>query len=377
MRKIQSVVFIFVILFVQFEVYSQNEDKTHHAQFPLDCKECHTCSAPTYENPCLKIIPEFTRKKGITVHHSAEDAPELLQIGILSNRYEPTIFTHKLHAEMASMSGGCSFCHHFNPPGRVAPCRDCHEPSAERTDLSKPGLKGAYHRQCLNCHREWSHKNECQVCHALKGNEKDEANIDDKEEYKKIVHPKITEPDKKVYQTEYDELPLVTFYHKTHVTTYGYRCIECHENETCTRCHDTIKISTTMEREPHEACIKCHENSIDNKCEKCHDKKERAPFTHGQTGWPLNEQHINLRCGDCHSLNGEFKRLSTNCTSCHANWKLGSFQHDRTGLILDENHVEFECEECHINRNFSSVPVCSNCHDDYYFPKYKPGKEIH
>jgi hypothetical protein len=377
MRKIILVTSLLVILFSQFKGHSQNAEKTHHAQLPIYCKECHTCNFPTYENPCLKILPNFTRKKGITVHHAAKDAPEFLKIGILSNRYEPTIFTHKLHAEMASMSGGCIFCHHFNPPGRIAPCRDCHESSSERSDLSKPGLKGAYHRQCLNCHRGWSHKNECQVCHALKGDTSHEVKIDDKEKYKNVIHPKISEPDKKVYQTDYDELPLVTFYHNTHITIYGYGCINCHENETCARCHDTMKITTTTEREPHEACIKCHENSIDNNCEKCHDTKARAPFTHAQTGWALNEQHINLQCRDCHSSKGEFKRLSTNCTSCHSDWKLGIFQHDSAGLILDETHKEFECEECHIGRDFTVLPVCNNCHDEYSFPKNKPGKEMH
>ena len=176
MKRICSSLLAFVIISA---ASAQSESVRHHAQMFLDCKECHVCNTPTYEKPCLKIFPEFTRERGITVHHSAEDAPEILKIDGLSKLYEPSIFTHKLHAEMAGMSGGCISCHHHNPPGRIAACRQCHNPYVTGTDLNKPGLKGAYHRQCLNCHRQWSHTNECFVCHAEKSNQFLTAEISD------------------------------------------------------------------------------------------------------------------------------------------------------------------------------------------------------
>ena len=358
-------------------VSAQGGEK-HHAQMDLDCQSCHTCERPTYEKPCLKILPDFTRRKGITVYHSAEDAPELLKIDILANLYEPTIFTHKLHAEMASMSGGCVSCHHFNPPGRIAGCHECHDAKATGTELGKPGLKGAYHRQCLNCHREWSHRNECTVCHAAKG-EPDAATLTSvKAALKETRHPAIIEPAQLVYETGDDELPIATFYHDDHAQRYGLKCVDCHQNESCSRCHDTMKKATAAKREAHDNCTNCHAKEVDNDCRYCHDTKAKPRFKHEQTGFSLARYHSGLQCRDCHRK-GEQAQLSQTggiCNNCHRNWNVSNFDHEATGLILDENHIENECEDCHANRNFSAPPVCADCHDDLSYPKDKPGKMI-
>ena len=55
------------------------------------------------------------------------------------------------------MGGGCENCHHYNTSGPILKCSSCHESSRKREDVSIPDLKGAYHRQCMDCHREWSH----------------------------------------------------------------------------------------------------------------------------------------------------------------------------------------------------------------------------
>ena len=38
-------------------------------------------------------------------------------------------------------------------------------PTRATVDLRQPSLKGAYHRQCINCHLDWSHENACGFCH--------------------------------------------------------------------------------------------------------------------------------------------------------------------------------------------------------------------
>jgi len=352
---------------------AQNNSAKHHANFPLDCAECHICKKPTFEKPCLKIVPDFKRE-GITVHHSAKDAPELLKIDVLSSVYEPSIFTHKLHAEMAEMSGGCSSCHHFNPPGKIVACRECHEASLLRTDLSKPGLKGAYHRQCMNCHRTWSHENDCVVCHAQKMDETETAKLSDKEKYLGIAHKKIIKPGKLLYKTEYDEGPLVTFYHDEHVNLFSVACVDCHQNENCGRCHDMMKTTTGKEEEPHENCLKCHEEDIAENCEKCHADKELKRFNHLATGWPLGKYHDQLNCGNCHDQDGKFFKPIKNCINCHQNWKSGKFNHKVTGLDLDEIHSELDCSDCHADNKFTAKPVCADCHDDYLYPAQKPGR---
>ena len=57
--------------------------------------------------------------------------------------------------------------------GPILKCSSCHESSRKREDVSIPDLKGAYHRQCMDCHREWSHETGCNSCHTPKKDLKD------------------------------------------------------------------------------------------------------------------------------------------------------------------------------------------------------------
>lgn len=365
-----------LVLFFTCLAWAQNGNQKHHANFPLDCNECHVCKKPTYEKPCLKLFPDFKRD-GITVYNSADDAPELLKIDVLSNLYEPSIFTHKLHAEMAEMSGGCIACHHFNPPGKIIACRECHESSLIRDDLTKPGLKGAYHRQCMNCHKEWSHQTDCVVCHQNKTQPTSIAKLADKEQFVGKAHEKIAVPSKIIYKTDLDDGPLVTFFHDEHVNLFGISCVSCHKQETCSRCHDTIKTDLKTKKEVHENCNSCHEQAINKNCDKCHANKEKNRFDHKTTGWSLNRYHKNLNCSECHnSGNTNFIKPNKQCISCHNEWPKGKFNHKVTGLDLDETHKELECSDCHSNNNFDVKPVCDDCHEGFKYPKNKPGRSV-
>ncbi|MGE5698715.1 MAG: cytochrome c3 family protein [Deltaproteobacteria bacterium] len=100
-------------------------------------------------------------------------APAMLELGRLSDLYEPVRFNHAGHV---SMAGGCADCHHqhgsvqvqtcpdchrIDPKsfkknanaGSLKPCRDCHAASAGPGDIGRPGLKAAYHQACFKCHR--------------------------------------------------------------------------------------------------------------------------------------------------------------------------------------------------------------------------------
>lgn len=362
---------LILVIILSGTVFAQRAK--HHAQMPLSCSNCHSCNKPTFEDPCLKICPDFKRE-GVTLKHKAEDAPEFIKIDTLEDRYHASIFSHRLHAEMALMSGGCASCHHHNPPGEILACVDCHEPTILREDLSKPGLKGAYHKQCLNCHRSWSHETNCIVCHARKADTTTPATIADKAALKEKEHPRIKEPDKLVLETGFDSGPIVTFYHDDHTQRFGYQCVDCHKDETCSRCHDTIKDRKTTDKEPHTNCIECHQASIENNCVKCHKKQEDGRFKHADAGWPLNRYHQSLHCQACHGVEGKFETLPTACTSCHDDWSVDSFNHNVTGVVLDDIHKQFDCALCHTDRNFSNKPSCSDCHEDFVFPEKTPGQ---
>lgn len=365
-----SAVFFFLV-FLSLTNFAQD-----HSQLKFNCSLCHACETPTKSNPCLVACP---REKMMTVHISASKSPAVIKMDKLKavqDLYEPVIFSHRIHAEMSEMSGGCEMCHHYNPPGNIVGCDNCHEPVRKRQDISKPDLKGAYHRQCIDCHREWSDNVSCESCHELNSSGKSAYTGKDYQQTR--VHPEMKTPAKLVFSTSYEKGKLVTFYHNEHTDIYGLDCKSCHQEESCAKCHSdepekkVEKVSLDLK---HKTCSGCHDTKSKTGCESCHSSKEMAPFNHlARTGFELKSFHSKLSCGSCHKTKAVFTGLSSNCNSCHVGWNSSNFNHKVTGLILDETHIEFDCGDCHPKEDYSKKPGCDDCHDDMTYPEYKPGK---
>ncbi len=379
MRKLFHL--LLLVIFLTSIIYSQVKD---HSQLDINCKTCHACEVPRKDDPCLIACPRFSI---IKEYPSPEIGPDVIVINKLENKYTPVIFSHKLHAQMSEMTGGCLGCHHYNTLGPILSCNKCHSEDRKREDIRVPDLKGAYHQKCLSCHRQWSHRTECVSCHL----EKTEGEILDLTEVTSELmmksHPPVKEPTKIVYQTNYEKGKLVTFFHNDHALQFELECVSCHKNENCIRCHDVektnignnglydfpVKISLP-EDERHNRCFSCHEN---DKCSFCHKNKEMNPFNHKvRTGWALTNYHQDLSCRKCHQSKTNYSNIDKECSNCHFDWNSENFDHKVTGLILDEDHIENDCEDCHIEKNFEINPACKNCHDDKNYPEYKPGKFI-
>jgi len=371
---------ILLILIFVASINAQQSPGKEHSKLNISCKTCHTCDVPTKSDPCLVICP---REKIVTVYQKPEQTSELIIIDQLNDRYGPVYFSHKVHAQMSNMSGGCEGCHHFNTSGPILICNSCHETSRKRVNVSLPDLKGAYHRQCMDCHREWSHETGCNFCHIPKKDFKGTQ----KEQIKKKIsgkdHPVVLEPTKISYETNSDKGKFATFYHDDHTKKFGLSCTTCHKQESCTRCHDVNKSSNVIPKtviakksfkEQHKKCISCHK---DDNCNSCHLNKEIERFDHTKkTGWTLNKYHINLSCIKCHSNKIPYEKLENKCISCHQGWNSENFKHSVTGLQLDEIHTELSCEDCHTENNFAVELSCNGCHDGYIYPKQKPGKLV-
>lgn len=377
----KRIICLLIVIFFTITITPQQSPGKNHSKQNIQCGTCHTCDVPTKSDPCLILCP---REKIVTVYQKPEETPELIVIDQISDRYGPVYFSHKIHAQMSDMGGGCEGCHHHNTSGPILKCNTCHETSRKREDVSIPDLKGAYHRQCMDCHREWSHDTGCNSCHTLK---KDLKNISKEKLQKKYAgkdHPVVLEPTKLVYETNSDKGKLVTFYHDDHTKKFGLSCTTCHKQESCTKCHDInrkdntkpIKVSTKKTfKEQHKNCISCH--SEKENCSRCHSSKVLEPFDHAKkTGWALNRYHINLSCIKCHGSKQPYQKVDNKCLSCHSSWLEGKFKHSVTGLQLDEIHIDLSCEDCHSENNFAVKPTCDSCHDGYSFPKQKPGNII-
>ncbi|HMQ80904.1 MAG TPA: cytochrome c3 family protein [Ignavibacteria bacterium] len=338
----------------------------------LNCKSCHESEYPTKDYPGLLSCP---RSDMISVYHSPEEGPEFVKIDEMSDYYNGVEFSHKVHAEMSEMSGGCTGCHHYNTTGPVLNCRKCHESSRSREDVSIPDLKAAYHRQCTNCHKQWSNENGCSnQCHTPKGSDVSLVSSS----VKSKTHPVLTLPAKLVWETGAKTNKIVTFFHNEHVEIFGLECKSCHNQESCIKCHtverniDPAKL-TRRDRsieEHHKPCANCH---MGNSCQKCHRDRELSPFDHSRSGgWVLKSYHSSIACEKCHGTAMPYIRTGHKCISCHKKFS-EEFDHKLAGFTFSEGHTGLECKNCHPDGDFTKTPVCTDCHDDKSFPQDLPG----
>jgi hypothetical protein len=343
------------------------EDRTHDPSTST-CAQCHSSPEPTEDDPCLVTCPRHGGHFYGT--HRVDEGPDLVVIDQLANLYRPVIFAHKLHAGMANMSGGCTNCHHYSEKsGAIPPCRECHAPDRQEVDLSMPALKGAYHRQCINCHLDWSGEGSCGFCHEQADGGGEPA-AHDATDIIGTPHPKIEAVETYTYQTTYADGPVVTFHHADHVDLFGQNCVDCHRGDSCKRCHD--QGAASVQRLDHVAsCYTCH---AERDCAFCHRKESMPRFDHARsTGFDLAPYHAGKSCQTCHSTPDHFRTPTGKCGDCHIHWEVGSFDHAVTGLRLDEMHGELECESCHLEGDFNAAPSCGECHDEPMLPDRLPG----
>lgn len=155
------------------------------------CSKCHVnitadpalMADKTTGSATARMIIDARPKADTTLN--LDEIPDVVEIGVLSNEFQPSKFAHrkivgKLLEGMkddamaayfhSSPYAVCSGCHHNSPPSANPPkCASCH---SQNTDGVKPGLKNAYHQQCMGCHREMGIQKPadtaCVECHATK-----------------------------------------------------------------------------------------------------------------------------------------------------------------------------------------------------------------
>ncbi len=118
--------------------------------------------------------------------------PQTVEIASLAEYYEGVAFDHAMHIDLAEdcstchhqttgtpmQDKNCGRCHNNVKPSTVTACHKCHSPEpfsadtlrAKELDVNlyhrdKPGLKAAYHQNCLGCHAEVGGPTGCQDCH--------------------------------------------------------------------------------------------------------------------------------------------------------------------------------------------------------------------
>ena len=355
---------------------AQARSQGRPAASALNCRLCHTGATPTKADPALIRCPRLLIKD----YHSVDDAPPTMTLGSSAGRYGPVAFSHREHARMAGMDRGCEGCHHYDQARPIQKCDGCHSATRLRTDLARPDLKAAMHRQCFDCHRDWNPGVTCLSCH---GATTGAATARTPVRPAGLTKPKA--PIRVIYRTPAAAGRTVTFFHNEHVDRFGLACADCHQGASCASCHraPVSAVAEVSRAAPagrpdslaHARCSACHAN---DRCATCHsDQPPRtAGFDHrARTGWGLNRFHASLPCQACHVTEGAFRRLNPDCESCHAGWQK-RFAHGKTGLALDELHAGLDCTSCHPDKTFRGPPACADCHSDKSYPAARPGQSV-
>lgn len=125
-----------------------------------------------FMNKCKGIIPMIIAAWSFFLAMAASSAlaqPETVPSVIhFESKTGAVRFNHQLHAEIPEIT--CTTCHHTDKGKEIAgDCRSCH-PAQKVT--GKLNTREAFHKQCINCHKEREKKNQaagpakaCSGCH--------------------------------------------------------------------------------------------------------------------------------------------------------------------------------------------------------------------
>lgn len=225
---------------------------------PTPCPPCQ---------PCPPCAPSIRLRQPVGSHDSEGPAEAILYH--LTETYQPVRFSHALHTALAPDCGACH--HHHSELEPTPPCRECH--GRQSGSLERPGLKGAYHRLCMQCHREaGSGPLECESCHDRRATAAGPA---EREALARDAAPKIV-----LLGHLAKEHPAVRFDHEVHVDMAD-RCRDCHHHQgeveqtpPCRECHSlhqTYDCQPVLREAYHQQCLACHRSMKGSEaCSDCH-----------------------------------------------------------------------------------------------------------
>lgn len=115
----------------------------------------------------LFLVSIFTLLLFLSLTYAQKQAPESMILQVEGGKLAPVPFPHSLHTEKAKID--CAKCHHKEKdPTQPEKCIKCHPVTDAPPNV--PAFKDAYHKQCIDCHKEVVAKGskaptKCAECH--------------------------------------------------------------------------------------------------------------------------------------------------------------------------------------------------------------------
>jgi mono/diheme cytochrome c family protein len=159
--------------------------KTCHMELPPGTKPMDLQNANLATPLAATLLAE---RKPMRETYAVEEIPEKVVIKKLVDQYQPVELPHRkivqtlarniqndplagqFHTDRGTL---CQGCHHYSPPNPKPPaCANCHGEPFDASNPFRPGLMGAYHQQCLQCHAKMGiakpEARDCTACHPKK-----------------------------------------------------------------------------------------------------------------------------------------------------------------------------------------------------------------
>ncbi len=132
-------------------------------------KTANKTRANSYSKLSLDKIPETVLIKTIEDEYKPSEFPHRMVVRAIFERAGENSMAKAFHKDELTL---CMGCHHNSPATLTPPkCASCHGKTPDLT-TGKPGLKGAYHGQCITCHQQMEVKSvlptDCNKCHEKK-----------------------------------------------------------------------------------------------------------------------------------------------------------------------------------------------------------------
>lgn len=144
---------------------------------------------------------------------------------------------------------------------------------------------------------------------------------------------------------------------KWHFKELGHECTDCHKDvhegilpdkyypeNACTHCHVTDQwAAVTFDHNQTEFALEGKHLQI--KCNDCH-------LVHGINNQYQQFTDLSFECSHCHEdkHRGQFSVSNkTDCNRCHAfdSWEATLFNHSSTSFPLEGEHINVACDQCH------------------------------
>ena len=116
-------------------------------------------------------IPETVIIDSLAKEYGAVELPHRKIVETLVQNIEGSKLASYFHSDEGTI---CQGCHHNSPISKKPPrCVSCHSKPFDEKNPFRPGLKAAYHLQCMGCHDEMGieqpKSTECTDCHEAVG----------------------------------------------------------------------------------------------------------------------------------------------------------------------------------------------------------------